>query len=275
MDIIKSISFSQTEILQNIVDLHTGPIQADVTFGNGAFYRGTYQKSGLPWPQFRFDIEPRGSGIIPADVCHLPIKDSCLRNIVFDPPFMARTGPGAILKARFGELVGTIRDLWNFYFLAMREIHRVLAPGGWLVFKCQNGVLSGKNNNTYRQICNMAETLGLEWVDEFILLATRRMMHPNHKVQRHARKFHCFFVVFRKRPLWKEKSMSDQDIEKRFTYRPPKESQPKKYEILRASAKELAYLITNLCPDSREKALALTKLEETVMWANASIARNE
>ena len=34
---IKSISFSQDEILQHIVDLHTGPVQADVTFGSGCF----------------------------------------------------------------------------------------------------------------------------------------------------------------------------------------------------------------------------------------------
>lgn len=28
-------------------------------------------------------------------------------------------------------------------------------------------------------------------------------------------------------------------------------------------------------PNSREKSLAMTKLEECVMWANVSIARNE
>ena len=39
--------------------------------------------------------------------------------------------------------------------------------------------------------------------------------------------------------------------------------------------KEFAYLLNDLCPDSREKSLAMTKLEECVMWANASIARNE
>lgn len=30
----------------------------------------------------------------------------------------------------------------------------------------------------------------------------------------------------------------------------------------------------NLCPDSRELSLAITKLEEAIMWANASIARS-
>jgi len=68
--------------------------------------------------------------------------------------------------------------------------------------------------------------------------------------------------------------MSDQ-IENSFTYHAPKEGQPEKYELLRAKVKELAYLIDEMCPNSREKSLAMTKLEESSMWANASIARNE
>lgn len=64
-------------------------------------------------------------------------------------------------------------------------------------------------------------------------------------------------------------------IENSFTYHAPKEGQPEKYELLRSKAKELAYLIDELCPNSREKSLAMTKLEESSMWANASVARNE
>jgi hypothetical protein len=33
-------------------------------------------------------------------------------------------------------------------------------------------------------------------------------------------------------------------------------------------------VIDNNCPDSREKSLAMTNLEQAVMWANAAIARN-
>lgn len=66
----------------------------------------------------------------------------------------------------------------------------------------------------------------------------------------------------------------NEKIENAFTYHQPKESQPEKYEALRSKVKELAYLIDELCPDSREKSLAMTKLEEASMWANASVARN-
>lgn len=67
---------------------------------------------------------------------------------------------------------------------------------------------------------------------------------------------------------------TEQRIESAFTYHTPKEGRPEKHELLRAKAKELAYLIDELCPNSREKSLAMTKLEESSMWADASIARN-
>lgn len=64
-------------------------------------------------------------------------------------------------------------------------------------------------------------------------------------------------------------------IEKAFTYHRPKDGQPEKYTVIRSTAKDLAVTINQLCPDSREKSLAMTKIEEAVMWANAAIARNE
>lgn len=64
------------------------------------------------------------------------------------------------------------------------------------------------------------------------------------------------------------------DLDKVYTYHAPKADQPAKYVQLRDKAKELAMLVVELCPDSRERSLALTKIEESSMWANASIARN-
>lgn len=64
-------------------------------------------------------------------------------------------------------------------------------------------------------------------------------------------------------------------IENNFSYHAPKEGQPAKYEAIRNKAKELAYLIEEQVPNSREKSLALTNLEQATFWANAGIARNE
>lgn len=69
--------------------------------------------------------------------------------------------------------------------------------------------------------------------------------------------------------------MTDEELEDRFTYHPPKDGQPLKYEALRGSGLFMAKGIIALAPDSRERSIALTKVEEAVMWANAAIARNE
>ena len=69
--------------------------------------------------------------------------------------------------------------------------------------------------------------------------------------------------------------MTNAEIENNFSYHAPKEDQPERYERIRHKAKILAAYVNENCPDSRERSLALTKLEEAVMWANASIARNE
>ena len=69
--------------------------------------------------------------------------------------------------------------------------------------------------------------------------------------------------------------MTTQEIQTRFTYHKPIGNQPQRYEVLRAMARNLATLINDLCPESREKSLAFTELESAIMWANASIARNE
>ena len=64
-------------------------------------------------------------------------------------------------------------------------------------------------------------------------------------------------------------------IDNDFTYHPPTADQQKRYPMLREKAKQLAVLIIELTPPSREQSVALTKLDEVAMFANAAIARNE
>ena len=69
--------------------------------------------------------------------------------------------------------------------------------------------------------------------------------------------------------------MTREQIENTFTYHKPFGGQPARYEALRCEARELALHIQDFCPESREKSLALTSLQQAIMWANASIAINE
>ena len=60
-----------------------------------------------------------------------------------------------------------------------------------------------------------------------------------------------------------------------FKYHPPKDDQPERYNKLRNMAQQLAYEYMLNAPKSRELSLALTNLEQSIMWVNAAIARNE
>jgi hypothetical protein len=65
----------------------------------------------------------------------------------------------------------------------------------------------------------------------------------------------------------------DGDLTNRFTYHPPEPEQPEVYQAVRDAGHLLALLIDAATYPSREQSLAITKVEEAVMWANAAVAR--
>ena len=66
--------------------------------------------------------------------------------------------------------------------------------------------------------------------------------------------------------------MSFDEIERRFTYVPPTSNRGALHEDIRAAHKALAHVLDDVLPDGREKALALTQLQDALMWSNAAIA---
>jgi len=63
------------------------------------------------------------------------------------------------------------------------------------------------------------------------------------------------------------------EVENRFgAYKKPTESIIPKLKAVQEKALEFALLIDELCPNSREKATALTELASAKMYANAAIA---
>ena len=69
--------------------------------------------------------------------------------------------------------------------------------------------------------------------------------------------------------------MKQEEIDNIFVYHKPFGNQAIRYEELRKKARELAEKVIMDCPDSREKSLAITNIQQAIMWANASIAINE
>ena len=64
-------------------------------------------------------------------------------------------------------------------------------------------------------------------------------------------------------------------VEHDFTYHAPTGDKAERHQMVRESGKVFAHAILACCPESREQEIALKKIEEAVMWANAAIAREE
>ena len=65
------------------------------------------------------------------------------------------------------------------------------------------------------------------------------------------------------------------DIDKRFKSHEMSDEDKHKSEKTSDAIRSLAETIVIYCPESREKSLALTHLEECMFWTNASLARNQ
>ena len=202
-DLIKSISYNQSEILKNILHLHipTGKIDCDTTYSIGNFYNNTE----IPEPLYKFDINPQREGVLYADSRNLPLKDESINSIMFDPPFLATTGKSLnenkdnnIINKRFG-VYPSEQELHQFYIDSLKEAYRVLNNKGILIFKCQDKISSGKQYMSHCFIHDEAVKIGFYPKDMFVLLAKNRLVADwQLKNQKNARKFHSYFWVFEK-----------------------------------------------------------------------------
>lgn len=67
---------------------------------------------------------------------------------------------------------------------------------------------------------------------------------------------------------------STADLMIRFNHHPPRTPETADaHGQVRELLRDVALVLDQILPNGREKALATTKLEEAMMWANAAIAR--
>lgn len=201
--LIKSTSYDENEILNNIIKLHCKTnIELDATFSKGNFYKGKVKE-----PIWKFDLYPQVSGVVKADCRDLSnyVKDGCINTLIFDPPFLATKGKSLDINnqsnkinKRFG-IYPTEKELHQFYIDSLKEFYRILKNNGILIFKCQDKVSSGNQYLSHVFIINEAEKMGFYIKDLFILLAKNRIVaNWQLKNQKNARKFHCYYLVLQK-----------------------------------------------------------------------------
>ncbi len=67
--------------------------------------------------------------------------------------------------------------------------------------------------------------------------------------------------------------MNGDELHIRFNFHLATEVTGPKHGAIREAALKFARLVSDLTPESREQSLAITAIEEAMMWANAAIAR--
>ena len=110
---IKSISFKQSEIIQNILTLEKiERIEIDSTYSKGNFYKNT----GILQPSKKFDLIPQTGDTVMANANKLPLENNSVTSIMFDPPFLVgytKDKPTGKMGKRFNGFA-YIKDLWKW-----------------------------------------------------------------------------------------------------------------------------------------------------------------
>lgn len=212
-NIIKNISFDQSEILYNIMKLYNGgnPFECDITASELKFYegRGRGGKYDIPLPELLFDVypqDPRVKKITPFE--RLPLPDNSLSSIICDLPFVISPHkcPSIVNNVEGSNLISKrfssfypAEELYENIYWWIKEGFRVLKKDGILVWKMQSTVSGGRQvwASPFSFLC--ATKLGFYAVDEFILEAKARLIASSKiNTQQHSRKYTSNFFVFRK-----------------------------------------------------------------------------
>lgn len=225
-NIIKNISFDQSEILWNIMQLYNGgqPFECDMTASELKFYgkgRGAYE---IPAPKILFDVYPQSENIQKIEKWgNLPLANNSIHSIVIDLPFVISpaNSPSAVNPKKGSQLIARrfaayypVDNLYASYYHWISEAYRVLDEGGLLVFKEQSMISGGIRHNSDEFSFMAAHKLGFKMIDKFILQAKARLI-SNAKMkngQQHSRSYTSQFLVFRKESKRKSKEFNYFDL---------------------------------------------------------------
>lgn len=191
-NLIKSVSTSQSEILQGIITLHLKDdhFGADLTYSKGVFWKKIKE------PELKFDLYPQKPDVRPLEEAYALPAES-LQSIIVDLPFLLNPSLSGLITERFSAFVSE-KEMYeanrNLIFLS----HHLLRRHGILVMKTMDSSYGLRQLWVSDFVVREAERAGFQLLDKFILTANKRPISTQGQRQHHARKFHSYFFVFRK-----------------------------------------------------------------------------
>jgi len=195
--VIKSIQNSDRDVLIAVKNMFMGGenFDLDPCYSSGKFYED------LDRPNKKMDKTPQSSDVIQNDIMNgIPFPSNSIKSIVFDPPFMFGTHgqtKNNIMTKRF-TMFDTWGELESMYKKALQEFHRVLIGGGIVAFKCQD-YTDSRTTLTHCFVHNWAIEIGFSIEDLFIMIFKGGRVWNSNLVQRHARKYHSYWIILRKK----------------------------------------------------------------------------
>lgn len=170
----------------------------DATVNSGRFWRGSTR------PVVGLDINPRYRPVVLGSSSQMPIRDERVDVVVYDPPHVPNQGRDRSkdFNTRFG--LGTKSSAANGYnfshtyppFLA--EAKRVLRGDGLLFCKISDYVHNHRLQWAHVDFIKAAEHEGFTACDCIVKVRKGPIVDPKWKIAHHARRHHCYWLVFRK-----------------------------------------------------------------------------
>lgn len=190
----KSVFDNEQELLKAIIQIHSPEgIELDPMYFKGNFYKE------IPKPKWCFDINPQVEGVIERNATSLPFSDGFIKSMILDPPFMfGKHGKARdYYSSKTHGIFENFDDLYVCYDDILKEAYRILKKGGILIFKCQD-YTDSKTTMTHCIVYLLATKLGFYAKDLAILNLPKNKICNNKLTQRHLRKVHSYFWVFRR-----------------------------------------------------------------------------
>jgi len=192
---------TDAELLEKMLDFypHTPPTRIlDATVNAGRFWSGSTR------PVTGMDIDPKHKPDVVGDNTDMPFDDGSFDVIVYDPPHIPNQGKDnkKDFTSRFGLVIkSSLKQGYNFNHLYppfVSEAFRVLKKNGILFCKIADYVHGHRFQWAHVEFINAAVAVGFTACDCIVKVRKGPITDPRWKNAHHARRHHCYWLVFRK-----------------------------------------------------------------------------